>query len=271
MSNFFRLIVFASLAVWITACQAAPEIPVTDGVIQAQVTAEPVPPASTPLMGQESVVPPVELAFKRAEESSADPRYQIELRYPYLTGEGSQSISAFNQQVENLVFGLVGSFKQDLASTSSDPNFDQWPSQLSIDFLPTYIAPDTAAVLIKISAFLPGAAHPGHVSHAINYNLRTGHAIDLPELFLPGAAYLETLSAYCIEDLRSRSRLEWEDGVQPRIENFNVWNITPEGLLITFDEYQVAPYAAGPQAVLVPYDHLRDVANPQGPIGSLIP
>ena len=271
MSNLFRLIVFASLAVWITACQAAPEIPVTDGAVQAQVTPEAVPPVSTPLMGQGSVVPPVELAFKRAEESSADPRYSIDLRYPYLTGEGSSAIAAFNQQVETLVFGMVGSFKQDLERSSSDPSFNQWPSQLSVDFIPTYLAPDTAAVLIKISAFLPGAAHPGHISHAINYNLREGKGIDLPELFLPGAGYLDILSAYCIEDLRARGSLQWEEGVQPRAENFNVWNLTPEGLLITFDEYRVAPYAAGPQSVLVPYDRLRDVANPQGPIGSLIP
>jgi hypothetical protein len=40
-------------------------------------------------------------------------------------------------------------------------------------------------------------------------------------------------------------------------------------LLITFDEYQVAPYAAGPQKVAIPYSELRALINPQGPLGKL--
>jgi len=36
---------------------------------------------------------------------------------------------------------------------------------------------------------------------------------------------------------------------------------------INFDAYQVGPYAAGPQYVLVPYSALKDVINPDGPVG----
>jgi hypothetical protein len=38
------------------------------------------------------------------------------------------------------------------------------------------------------------------------------------------------------------------------------------GLGINFDSYQVGPYAAGPQFVLVPYSALKDLINPEGPI-----
>jgi hypothetical protein len=48
------------------------------------------------------------------------------------------------------------------------------------------------------------------------------------------------------------------------VENYRNWNITPDGLMITFDEYQVAPYAAGPQTVTVPYSELRGLINPEG-------
>jgi hypothetical protein len=44
------------------------------------------------------------------------------------------------------------------------------------------------------------------------------------------------------------------------------WNITPDGLLITFDTYQVGPGAAGPQQVNVPYNALGSVINSQGPL-----
>jgi hypothetical protein len=37
-------------------------------------------------------------------------------------------------------------------------------------------------------------------------------------------------------------------------------------MLVFFDPYQVAPYAAGPQAVTIPYAALADVADPAGPL-----
>ena len=39
--------------------------------------------------------------------------------------------------------------------------------------------------------------------------------------------------------------------------------------MITFDEYQVAPYAAGPQEVTVPYGALQAVIHRQGPLGAV--
>jgi hypothetical protein len=44
--------------------------------------------------------------------------------------------------------------------------------------------------------------------------------------------------------------------------------ITKKGLWITFDPYQVAAYAAGPQTVLVPYSALKDIIKPDGPVAT---
>ncbi len=40
--------------------------------------------------------------------------------------------------------------------------------------------------------------------------------------------------------------------------------------MITFDEYQVADYSAGQQAVTVPYSALKDLIDPQGPLGKYV-
>jgi hypothetical protein len=55
-------------------------------------------------------------------------------------------------------------------------------------------------------------------------------------------------------------------GAGPRADNYRAWNITRKGLWITFDPYQVAAYAAGPQNILVPYSVLKDIIKPDGPI-----
>jgi hypothetical protein len=60
-----------------------------------------------------------------------------------------------------------------------------------------------------------------------------------------------------------------KDGAGPRSDNYGAWTITRKGLWITFDPYQVAPYAAGPQHVLVLYSALKPIVKPDGPIGNL--
>jgi hypothetical protein len=61
----------------------------------------------------------------------------------------------------------------------------------------------------------------------------------------------------------------FSDGAKPMPENYDNWNITPDGLLITFDMYQVAPGASGPLQVLVPYAQLQGVIDPQGPLAGI--
>jgi hypothetical protein len=56
-------------------------------------------------------------------------------------------------------------------------------------------------------------------------------------------------------------------GAAPIRENYRVWNITGDGLLVTFEEYQIAPYAAGPQQVLLLKGDLTGYLNPEGPLG----
>lgn len=125
-------------------------------------------------------------------------------------------------------------------------------------------------MLFKVYYYAAGAAHPGHYSYAINYDLRQGRLIELGDLFKPDAAYLAAISATCIADLKERGVLAWEDGALPKAENYKTWNITPDGLQITFDEYQVTAYAMGPQTVIIPYAKLIDMARTDGPLAPFL-
>jgi hypothetical protein len=56
----------------------------------------------------------------------------------------------------------------------------------------------------------------------------------------------------------------FQTGADPTPENYQRWNLADDGFLVTFDVYQVAAYAAGPQTVTIPYADLRPVSNPNG-------
>jgi hypothetical protein len=98
----------------------------------------------------------------------------------------------------------------------------------------------------------------------------------LGDIFKPGAKYLQAMSAFAIKDLKAQGKSKGADsmlddemilsGAGPDAKNFKSWTITKKGLAITFDSYQVAPYAAGPQRVLIPYSALKDLIKPDGPL-----
>src|SRR5262249_43835062 len=128
------------------------------------------------------------------------------------------------------------------------------------------------SIKFQTEGYLAGAAHPYHMVYVLNYDLEHGQDIALSDLFLPNANYLETISNYCAAQLATRD-IDFKDfsqGADPKPENYKNWNISSDGLLITFDEYQVAPYSAGPQTVSVPYSELKALIDPNGPLAGIL-
>ena len=79
------------------------------------------------------------------------------------------------------------------------------------------------------------------------------------------------ISEYAIKSLRTQltpdPEFDWvASGAAPEEKNYKSWNITREGLEVTFNPYQVASYAEGPQVVVVPYVVLKDLIDPNGPL-----
>jgi hypothetical protein len=121
--------------------------------------------------------------------------------------------------------------------------------------------------------YADGAAHTYRYSKTFNYDLERGEKLSLEDLFRPDSNYLETVSSHCIFELSKRDigfYGGFEQGAEPTSKNYRNWNITSNGLMITFDEYQVAPYAAGAQTVTVPYMELQKVIDVQGPLKGIL-
>jgi hypothetical protein len=131
---------------------------------------------------------------------------------------------------------------------------------------------DLISVKFDVGSYYQGAAHPNSYSDVINYDLKNGKQLKLSDLFKPGAKYLHAIADYSIADLKKQATAkgltdeEIASGAAPQAKNYERWNIMKTGIGISFDAYQVGPYAAGPQFVTVPYSALKDMINPEGPI-----
>jgi len=224
------------------------------------------PVADQPLFQQ------VTLTETALNDSGQNPNYSITGQVPTLAGVNDSRVGAFNTLAMSLVQAQVDKFKTDAASIPS-VLADGSSSELNIQY--TLLSPSLEIISIKfdISVFMQGAAHPYLLNRTLNFDLESGREINLDSLFLPNSDYLITIANFCAAELQKRDigfDQTFAQGAAPLPENYLNWNITPDGLMITFEQYQVAAGAAGPQTVLVPYAELAALANPQGALAKFV-
>ena len=183
-------------------------------------------------------------------------------------------MDGFNQAVQSIVADNVDTFRNQNTELEAQATLPPEIAELGSSFDLTYevFIANSDLISIRFTAgfYSAGAAHPGSYSIPLNYDLKNNKVLALADLFKPEAQYLQLLSIYAIQALNSNDMLMFPEGADPTEDNYRSWNITPDGLLITFDAYQVAPYVAGPQQVIIPYSALPGIIDPNGVLASFV-
>ncbi len=234
----------------------------------AASTAAPIPsaaPTNTPLPLHQQV----SLTSVPLQENDPANVYRITAQTPTLKGSSDPRVQTFNTEMADLVAQFIADFQDKRINLQPPP----LPVASTLDVRYTLVSPPGNLLSLKFETegYISGMAHPYHVSRSVNFDLEQGRDLALAELFLPDSGYLEALSKYCASELGTRD-IDFKDfaqGADPTPDNYRNWNITSAGLMITFDEYQVAPYAAGPQVVTVPYNILENILDRNGPAGEI--
>jgi hypothetical protein len=227
-------------------------------------------PSSTPtLQATSSVLPPVSVVEHPLQETSEADQYEIKAVFPYLPAVVSGA-EVFNAEMADFEETTLAGFRIDAAQAAPAPSASVG-SFLQSRYEMLYNQNGLFSLRLWISIYMKGAAHPGTFSKTFNYDLQTGASISLNDLFQPDAQYLPVLAKFCQAEVLRRDSAFWPDGAGADPANYRSWNLTADGLMVTFDEYQVAPYAAGPQSVLVPYATLTSLLDTTGPLQRVLP
>lgn len=266
-NNTYKFILSGLLLLSFLACNAPLTI--------LEFTPTPLPPTppplstatSAPLISQQVTLTTV--PFQDEHPGDTFPSYKITSQTPQLTGSDDPRVLAFNQQLNQLVAHEVDVYRQGFRQLPITPLSNG--SWLDAKYTLVSQVGDLWSFKFDFSFYADTAAHPGLNSITVNYDLAHGRELTLSDLFLPNSNYLEMISNYCIAELSKQTYSDsfFLEGAKPTPENYRNWNITPDGLMITFGEYQVAPYASGPQTVIMPYHELQAVIYPEGPLASL--
>jgi len=219
----------------------------------------------------------VRIVPKVIRENSKEAKYSVDAEYPQI--EGDARFDKFNAAARAMITKDVAAFKTaETAALEEETDLPEetQTSSLDIGYQVRLATDDLISVEFTEGQYSRGAAHGNSITAVLNYDVKNGKRIELADLFNPKSNHLNVISAYTIKDLKDQSKQndmlmedQIQDGAAARADNYRAWTITRKGLWITFDPYQVAAYAAGPQHVLVPYSTLKPIVKPDGPIGNL--
>ena len=229
-----------------TAAQQAPLATNTPAVVSTELVPLPAfPEIKTETIKEESKTPPSP--------------YVIDLEYPVFSGGPDGAADGPNQVVSELVARQRAAFEEMVKTT---PVMDQaGPHGLQMRYEVRQNDGKYISLFFNLSSYSSGAAHPLPYSETINYSVAQQRVLALEDLFQPGSDYLGVISQKCLAWLQSQNITGGEAGAAPTPENYRNWNITPDGLVITFDPYQVAAYAMGYVTVTIPWAELQDILS----------
>ncbi|MFN0200589.1 MAG: DUF3298 domain-containing protein [Bacteroidia bacterium] len=118
-----------------------------------------------------------------------------------------------------------------------------------------------------------GGAHPNSFVAYENFNTATGDTIGLSQIFVPN--FRPKLNAIAEKFLRKQNKItgsladagfEFEKGFQVN----NNFSLERGGIRFLYNQYEIAPYAAGMPEFFIPYSELKGLINTSSPIGAWV-
>jgi hypothetical protein len=219
----------------------------------------------------------VQITTRELKETVTAKKGKLTGQYPELSG--GSNVAGFNQLVKAKVDRSFSEFKKYLNGVTAEDVKQmtkmQMENYIEVSYDVEYADDDLISLSFNEDTF-SGGAHPNHNTFTVTYDLKQGRELKLADLFKPEAKYLNVIADYSVKELKARKDPDsgeslgllsddlFADGAKPTADNYSSWNVTKKGLLITFAPYQVAAYAYGPQAVIIPVSALKDIVLPGG-------
>jgi hypothetical protein len=183
----------------------------------------------------------------------------LKAEYPRIRSARDPKLKAFNRWIRTKVLDYVARFKHVSRINNRDGHWIEMGLDLSYEIF--YSDETLISLRLTHSLMEAGQMHPIDYYETINYDLRRRRQLGIRDVFKRG--YLKVFSSYSRKRLSETYEIpnqDWfEKGTAPKASNFSDWNIVPDGILISFEDYQVSSHSFGQPQLIVPYSELREV------------
>ncbi len=189
--------------------------------------------------------------------------YKFDVEKPIVEGfENTNTERHINFQIADNLDDIHSEFKKELSEWNTPVEDDS--STLFVTATTSVVDKKVITVHFSVGSFMAGTAHPSSYEVTLNFDINTGKVLTLDDVLRDD--YLTVLSRYSKDVLQERFIAEYDQyeeffgkGSDPVPENYRSFLITNEGIIVVFDQYQVAAGVSGKQEVLVPWSYLSGV------------
>ena len=222
-------------------------------------------PNSTPAKPQQAQPLQTTWANKYAFETKSlnwKADYELSAEYPEFSVRFAK-LRRFNEWIKKRVLGHAARFRR-LAEAERHGGKRKIPpieQGLALTFTMYYSDSNLISLRLTHRVMEAGQMHPINYYETINYDLQRGRPLRVDEVFKWG--YLKELSTFSRNYLTETYELAADDwvraGTAPRRANFSNWNLVPDGVLLSFEDYQVNAHSFGQPEFVVPFSSLQGV------------
>ena len=166
--------------------------------------------------------------------------YLIDVRYPQF------GIPLVDAKIKAVVDNAVAAFK---SYPANPPDSAVPKNEFTGSFNSTYVGADVVSVALSISEYT-GGAHPNTVIIGVNVDRKTGKDVTLDDALLMIEKTLPEVSGESLVQLKAvlGEDMIFPEGAEPKPDNYNTFTVSKDKVTFIFNNYQVAPYSAGPQS-----------------------
>lgn len=208
-----------------------------------------------------------ELHVTVVHETEKTDLYTVDIEYPQFPNLPKQ----FNKKIKQTILDQVSDFKKTSEETMKARRATASPKD-TLDYGLNFSAGWTAEQLnrsvvsiVVHTNYYTGGAHGGRNIYTFNYDGEKKREVTLDSLFMT-SGYLDKISQYTMNDLKDQLKdasgsdpniSMLREGTSPKIENFSKFTISSDkSITFYFEQYQVAPYVAGEQKVVMPLSYI---------------
>jgi len=185
---------------------------------------------------------------------------------------GKDPEAALKKLIKNDLDSALADYKSEVQLAIEDTSLSSYMFNWSYStFLePVFNERDLLSIAYN-SYMYTGGAHGMYGTSNYVFDTKTGRAITLDKIFLPG--YDAKLTKLLEQQFRKDNEVAAGQSLSDfglfveKIEPTENFFIAKNGIGFTYVPYEIGPYAAGQIEIIVPYTLLNELINPKGPVG----
>lgn len=190
---------------------------------------------------------------------------------------------AVTEKINQKVKETIDRFEEEIVSQSKKDNIFNEENKLdtvqyvvNVNNTVEYNEGGILSIVMQLYSYT-GGAHGVTTVLPLNFDLDTGNAGVLEDFLGDSSNYNDIIINFIRKEVEKKPGIYFEDSVAKydHVPYNQKFFLTPEGVTIVFDEYQIAPYAAGTVEFKIPYSEfpsgLLDNIDVQGEVAKIIP